>query len=131
VRFADTAERHLRSDLLLHLTGFDTAGFVFFQVGVLTAVLLTRTPDKRQAETTSLYDEIRIWLNAEDVDPAAELRDILGELGVKDGKIGVEMDSHTHGRSSSGYRRADGIRCNEARRFRHAARRRPLQLWKL
>ncbi|TKT69765.1 Xaa-Pro peptidase family protein [Aquamicrobium sp. LC103] len=82
-----------------YLTGFDTAGFVFFQVGVLTAnddklVLLTRMPDKRQAEVASLYDEIRIWLNAEDADPAAELRDILDELGLKGGKVGVEMDSH-------------------------------------
>lgn len=82
-----------------YLTGFDTAGYVFFQVGVITAsddktVVLTRTPDKRQAEVASLYDEVRIWLNAEDADPAADLRDILAELGVKGGKVGVEMDSH-------------------------------------
>lgn len=82
-----------------YLTGFDTAGYVFFQAGVITAddartVLLTRTPDKRQAEVSSLYDEVRIWLNAEDADPAADLREILGELGVARGRIGVEMDSH-------------------------------------
>jgi Xaa-Pro dipeptidase len=37
-----------------YLTGFDTAGYVFFQAGVITAderqtVLLTRRPDLRQA----------------------------------------------------------------------------------
>ena len=82
-----------------YLTGFDTAGYVFFQVGVITAdedrtVLLTRIPDKRQAEVSSLYDDIRIWLNAEDADPAAELVDILSEFGLERGRIGVEMDSH-------------------------------------
>ena len=61
-----------------YLTGFDTSGYVFFQVGVITAddrptVLLTRRPDLRQAEVASLYDDIRIWLNAEDVDPAEDL----------------------------------------------------------
>lgn len=82
-----------------YLTGFDTAGYVFFQVGVVTAadaqtVLLTRTPDKRQAEVASLYDDIRIWLNAEEADPAAELLGILLELGLGGGRVGVEMDSH-------------------------------------
>lgn len=82
-----------------YLTGFDTAGFVFFQVGIVTAadeptVLLTRTPDKRQAEVASLYDNIEIWLNREDADPAAELMRILRELGVMGGRVGVEMDGH-------------------------------------
>lgn len=82
-----------------YLTGFDTAGYVFFQVGIVMAadertVLLTRTPDKRQGEVTSLYDEIEIWLNAEDADPAAELKHTLRRLGVLSGRIGVEMDGH-------------------------------------
>ncbi|OAN81948.1 hypothetical protein A8B78_00150 [Jannaschia sp. EhC01] len=82
-----------------YLTGYDTAGYVFFQVGIITAddertVLLTRTPDKRQAEVSSLYDDIRIWLNAEDADPAADLRDILAGFGLRQGRVGVEMDSH-------------------------------------
>lgn len=82
-----------------YLTGFDTAGYVFFQAGVITAderptVLLTRRPDLRQAETTSLYDEVRIWLNAEDADPAVDLRGILAELGLAGERIGVEFATY-------------------------------------
>lgn len=82
-----------------YLTGYDTAGYVFFQVGIITAddrdtVLLTRRPDLRQAETTSLYDDIRIWYNAEDANPALDLRDILSELGLAGGRIGVEFATY-------------------------------------
>jgi Xaa-Pro dipeptidase len=82
-----------------YLTGFDTSGYVFFQVGVVTAderptVLLTRRPDLRQAQVSSLYDDIRIWLNAEGARPALELRSILEELGLKGGKVGVEFATH-------------------------------------
>jgi Xaa-Pro dipeptidase len=81
------------------LTGFDTAGYVFFQAGVITAddsetVVLTRTPDKRQAEVASLYDEVRIWLNAEDANPAIDLRGILEEKGLKGKKVGIEYASY-------------------------------------
>lgn len=83
----------------LYLTGFDTAGYVFFQCGVLTAedgplALLTRIPDRRQAETTSLYDEVRVWLNAEDARPAEALRDLCGELGLAGSRIGVEFATY-------------------------------------
>jgi Xaa-Pro dipeptidase len=82
-----------------YLTGFDTAGYVFFQAGVIAAderptVLLTRRPDLRQAEATSLYDDIRIWLNAEDARPALELREILEELGFCNGRVGVEFATY-------------------------------------
>ncbi len=81
------------------LTGFDTAGYVFFQAGVITAddsetVVLTRTPDKRQAEVASLYDEVRIWLNAEDANPAMDLRGILEEKGLKGKKVGIEYATY-------------------------------------
>lgn len=82
-----------------YLTGFDTSGYVFFQVGVVTAddrptVLLTRRPDLRQAQVSSLYDDIRVWLNAEGARPALELRGILAELGLKGAKVGVEFATH-------------------------------------
>ncbi len=91
-----------------YLTGYDTSGYVFFQCGVLTAdegpkVLLTRTPDKSQAEDTSLYDSIRIWLNAEDVNPADELRKILAELGLKGERVGIELA--TYGLTGYNYER--------------------------
>lgn len=82
-----------------YLTGYDTAGYVFFQCGVITAdarptVLLTRRPDLRQAEVASLYDDIRIWLNAEGADPARDLRGILEELGLKGARVGVEYATY-------------------------------------
>ncbi|MFD2237571.1 M24 family metallopeptidase [Aureimonas populi] len=108
-RLAETrrhlAERDLDALLVFaqeshfYLTGFDTAGYVFFQAGIVTAedgplVLLTRTPDKRQAEVASLYDEVRIWLNAEGADPARDLRALLAELGLEGRRIGVEFATH-------------------------------------
>jgi len=81
------------------LTGYDTAGYVFFQAGLITAddgptTVLTRTPDKRQAETNSLYDEVRIWLNAEAANPALDLRAILEERGLRGGRVGIEYATH-------------------------------------
>jgi len=82
-----------------YLTGYDTAGYVFFQAGVMTAddrptVLLTRRPDLRQATVASLYDDIRIWLNAEDANPAQDLRAILEELGLRGERVGVEFGTY-------------------------------------
>ena len=89
------------------LTGFDTSGYVFFQVGVITAdarrtVLLTRRPDLAQARDASLYDDIRIWLNAEDANPAADLRDILIELGLHGSRVGIEYA--TYGLTAANHR---------------------------
>lgn len=82
-----------------YLTGYDTAGYVFFQAGIITAddgptILLTRRPDQRQAETSSLYEDVRIWLNTEGANPAEDLRAILSELGVQGGKVGVEFATY-------------------------------------
>lgn len=82
-----------------YLTGFDTAGYVFFQVGIITAderptVLLTRRPDLRQAQAASLYDDVRIWLNAEGARPAFDMKAILDELGLKGSRIGVEFATY-------------------------------------
>ncbi|QIE45307.1 aminopeptidase P family protein [Pseudohalocynthiibacter aestuariivivens] len=82
-----------------YLTGYDTAGYVFFQAGIITAderptILLTRRPDQRQAETASLYEEVRIWKNTEGADPSKDLRDILAELGLEGGKIAIEFATY-------------------------------------
>ncbi len=82
-----------------YLTGFDTAGYVFFQVGLITAnddrtIVLTRTPDRLQAEVASLYDEVRIWLNAEGANPALDLRAIMADAGLAGGKVGVEFATY-------------------------------------
>lgn len=91
-----------------YLTGYDTSGYVFFQCGVVTAdegrkVLLTRRPDQSQAEDTSLYEDIRIWLNAEDVNPADALRGILQELGLEGQRVGIELA--TYGLTGYNYER--------------------------
>ena len=89
------------------LTGFETAGYVFFQVSVITVddsptVLLTRRPDLAQARSASLYDEVRSWLDAEAANPAIDPRGILQELGLVGGRVGVEYATHgmtaAHGR---------------------------------
>lgn len=82
-----------------YLFGYDGGGYVFFQCTVLTAragpsTLLCRRPDVAQARDTSSIENIRVWLNAEDADPAAELRDIVADMGLAGRRIGVEMDNY-------------------------------------
>ena len=81
------------------LTGYDTGGFVFFQCMVVTAddrpiVLLTRRPDLLQARQTSTVEDIRIWWDAEDANPAIDLKVILEELKLGDKRLAVELNTH-------------------------------------
>ena len=84
---------------LYWLTGYDTGGYVFFQCAVVTAderpiVLLTRRPDLLQARRTSTIEDIRIWWDADDANPALDLKDILAELGLAGKRIAVELNTH-------------------------------------
>ncbi|SEQ19899.1 Xaa-Pro dipeptidase [Faunimonas pinastri] len=84
---------------LYWLTGYDTGGFVFFQCAVVTAdarpiVLLTRRPDLLQARQTSTIEDIRIWWDADDANPAEDLRAILAELGLKGRRVAIELNTH-------------------------------------
>lgn len=81
------------------LTGYDTGGFVFFQCLVVTAderplVLLTRRPDLFQARRTSTIEDVRIWWDAEDANPARDLKAILEELGLAGRRLAVELNTH-------------------------------------
>lgn len=82
-----------------YLTGFDTFGFAMFQCLILPASgkphLLTRAPDLRQALHTSTIDEnhIHIWQDAEQVDPYAELSNLLTDLGLSGKRLGVETQT--------------------------------------
>lgn len=81
------------------LTGYDTGGFVYFQCAVVTAddrpiVLLTRRPDLLQARQTSTIEDVRIWWDAEDANPARDLKSILVELGLAGARIAVELNTH-------------------------------------
>ncbi len=87
-----------RQESMYYLTGYDTFGFCFFQclyVGVDGAlVLLTRNPDRRQAEMTSIIGDIRTWADGADADPAADLADIVLEQGARGERLGVEYAAH-------------------------------------
>lgn len=91
------------------LTGYDTFGFVFFQCLVLkadgTMVLLTRSADLRQARHTSTIDNIVVWTDRENANPAVDLRNLLNDLDLLGGSIGVEYD--THGLTAKNGRRLD------------------------
>ncbi len=87
-----------RQESMYYLSGYDTFGYVFFQCMVLTAdgrqVLLTRAPDRRQAQLTSRLSDIRVWMDAPDADPSMDLRAILQELGLRGAKLGVEYEAY-------------------------------------
>ena len=80
------------------LTGFDSFGYCFFQCLVLTRdgafTLLTRSPDLRQARHTSLIENIVVWTDEANATPAAQLRDMLNDLGLLGTRLGVEYDTH-------------------------------------
>jgi Xaa-Pro dipeptidase len=83
---------------MYYLTGYDTFGYVFFQCLYLGAdgrfFLLTRSADLRQAQQTSVIEDIRIWVDGPEAKPAEELRALLGEYGAKGRKLGVEYEAY-------------------------------------
>ena len=98
------AERQLdgllifRQESMYYLTGYDTFGYVFFQClylhddGRLT--LLTRSPDLRQAQHTSIIEDIRIWVDGADANPALDLKRILEDYGCAGKRLGVEFEAY-------------------------------------
>ena len=91
------------------LTGYDTFGFCFFQCLVVKAdgsmVLLTRSADLRQARHTSTIEDIVVWTDRADANPAIDLRNLLNNLDLLGARIGVEYD--THGLTAYNGRRLD------------------------
>ena len=87
-----------RQESMYWLTGYDTFGFVFFQSLILTVkgelVLLTRAPDLRQAQNTSIINDIRIWVDKDKSNPADELKNILSELSLEKTNLGVEYEAY-------------------------------------
>lgn len=87
-----------KQESMYWLTGYDTFGYCFFQCLTLRAdgrmVLLTRAPDLRQARHTSTLDDVRVWVDREDAQPAAELRVLLAGLGLAGKRLGVERETH-------------------------------------
>ena len=87
-----------RQESMYYLTGYDTFGYVFFQCLYLgadgTLTLLTRAPDRLQAQHTSVIDDIRIWVDGPDASPAHELRAILESGGCRGKRLGVEYEAY-------------------------------------
>jgi Xaa-Pro dipeptidase len=98
-----------KQESMYWLTGYDTFGYCFFQCLVLRAdgdlVLLTRAPDLRQAQHTSLIDHIRIWVDRAGSNPAEGLRDLLTEKSLARKRLGIEYD--THGLTAANGKRLD------------------------
>ena len=91
------------------LTGYDTFGFCFFQCLIVQAdgsmTLMTRSADLRQARQTSIIENIVVWTDRAEANPAVELRNLLNDLDLLGGRIGVEYD--THGLTAYNGRRVD------------------------
>lgn len=87
-----------RQESMYYLTGFDTFGYVFFQCLYFGAdgdlFLLTRRPDLLQAQLTSDIQEIHVWVDGDDADPASDLKSLLAARGLAGKRLGVEYDSY-------------------------------------
>ncbi len=88
-----------RQESMYWLTGYDTFGYVYFQCLVLTddgrLALLTRAPDRLQAQFTSIIEEVRIWVDA----PGRRRRPwrcagCLQDLGCAGARLGVEWEAY-------------------------------------
>jgi Xaa-Pro dipeptidase len=83
---------------MYYLTGYDTFGFCFFQCLYLGTdgrlALLTRAPDLRQAQHTSIIEDIRIWTDDAGARPTEQLKDMLISLGARGRKLGIETNSY-------------------------------------
>lgn len=87
-----------RQESMYYLTGYDSFGFVFFQCLYLgadgTLTLLTRAPDLRQAQHTSMIADVRIWVDQAGATPADQLKAILDEHGCRGQRLGIELDAY-------------------------------------
>jgi Xaa-Pro dipeptidase len=87
-----------QQESMYYLTGYDSFGFCFFQCLYLGAdgklALLTRSADLRQAQHTSIIEDIRIWTDQAGAQPATQLRDMLESLGARGKRLGIETNSY-------------------------------------
>ena len=87
-----------KQESMYWLTGYDTFGYVFFECLVIdklgNIILLTRAPDLRQAQNTSIIKDIRIWMDKDGANPNNDLKEILKELKLEGKKIGIEYDAY-------------------------------------
>lgn len=81
-----------------YLTGYDTLGYCFFQCLLLCAdgrfALLTRSPDLRQAQHTSVIEDIRVWVDGSDSNPSRQLVEMLDDYDCRGETLGIEFDAY-------------------------------------
>ena len=86
-----------QQESMYYLTGYDTFGFCFFQCLYLGAdgklALLTRAPDLRQAQHTSIIEDIRIWTDQGSAS-GDQLKDMLESLGARGKRLGIETNAY-------------------------------------
>ncbi|MEX2650388.1 MAG: Xaa-Pro peptidase family protein [Alphaproteobacteria bacterium] len=87
-----------KQESMFYLSGYDSFGFVYFQCLVLDRAghltLLTRAPDLRQAQHTSILDDIRIWVDRAGATPAEDLKAILAERRLGGKRLGIELEAY-------------------------------------
>jgi Xaa-Pro dipeptidase len=90
---------------MYYLTGYDTFGYVFYQVLIVPAegepTLVTRTPDIALARYTSTITDVRIWVNAEGANPALDTMEALRDRGLWGKPLGIE--TATYGLTAASY----------------------------
>ncbi len=102
-----------RQESMYWLTGYDSFGYVWFQCLYLgadgTMFLLTRAPDLRQAQFTSVIPPARIhvWADREGADPVADLKALIESEGCRGQRLGVEWESY-------GLNARNGLRLKDA-----------------
>jgi Xaa-Pro dipeptidase len=100
-----------RQETMYWLTGYDTFGFVFFQCLILDAAgnmkLLTRAPDLRVAQFTSVIPDVRVWRDGERADPASDLKRLLAEGKMQGKTLGIEWEAY--GLTARNGRRVDAV----------------------
>ncbi len=88
-----------RQESMYYLTGYDTFGFCFFQCLYLGAdgqlALVTRAPDEHVARYTSIVEDIRVWIDGPDADPAfTDLKPMLESFSCHGKRLGVEWNAY-------------------------------------
>ena len=98
-----------RQESDFYLTGYDTLGYCFFQCLLLCAdgrlALLTRSPDLRQAQHTSVIEDIRVWVDEADSNPSRQLVEMLDDYDCRGETLGIEFDAY--GLSAALWRRLE------------------------
>jgi Xaa-Pro dipeptidase len=85
---------------MFYLAGYDQIGYWVYQVLVVPAAeapmtAIVRKVDELLVREGGLVDDVRVWLDDEDRDPARQTADVLRERGLLDGRrIGIERKSH-------------------------------------